>query len=297
MKNNIILTTAMFALSLNAAQASKHGDAVREFWAAVDMGNFDKAVTYLSAGIQVQMPFSPESYDLEAFRALGEGFRMGFPDIRHQVLETTEGKGAAAVRGIFLGTNTGSLMGNPPTGNRVELPFLQYWTFDSKGKAVRIEMAFDLAAFNAQLMKGIPAPPNKAAELANRFFSAPGTPNPAAVLDEILAPDFRSLHFPGPGGSGKMEYIQGILGFVAAFPDMRITVLKQHGDGNQVFTYGYWEGTHKGEIMGIPATGKRVRVNFMDIWTEKNGKLVLNEVVMDIAGLMAQLSPGPVARN
>lgn len=297
MKNNIILTIAILALSFNAALAGKYGSVVREFWTAVDMGNFDKAVTYLSADIQVVMPFSPEPFSRESFRVFGESFRTGFPDVRHQVLETLESAGSAAVKGIFLGTNTGVLMGNPPTGNRVELPFIQYWTFDRKGKVVRIEMAFDLASFNTQLMKGIPTPPNKAAELANRFFNAPAAPDPAAVLDEILAPEFRSLHFPGPGGSGKAEYINGILGFVAAFPDMRITVLKQYGEGNQVFTYGYWEGTHKGEIMGIPATGKRVRVNFMDIWTEQNGQLILNEVVMDIAGLMAQLNPGPVAKN
>lgn len=131
---------------------------------------------------------------------------------------------------------------------------------------------------------------NKAAELANRFFNAPALGNAAVVLNEILAPNFKSEHFPPPSGSTKAEYIEGIKGFLNAFPDTKITVLKQFGKGNQVFSYGFIEATHKGSFMDIPATNIKVHITFMDIWTEQDGKLIYNEVVMDMAGLMQQLT-------
>lgn len=131
---------------------------------------------------------------------------------------------------------------------------------------------------------------NKAAQLANRFFNAPAQGNTATVLDEILAQNFKSEHFPPPIGSTKAEYIEGIQGFLNAFPDTKITVLKQFGKGNQVFSYGFIEATHQGSFMNIPATNKKVHITFMDIWTEKDGKLIYNEVVMDIAGLLQQLT-------
>lgn len=131
---------------------------------------------------------------------------------------------------------------------------------------------------------------NKAAELANRFFSALEQGNTATVLDEMLAQNFKSKHFPPPNGSTKAEYIEEIQGFLNTFPDAKITVLKQFGNNNQVFSYGFIEATHRGSFMDIPATNKKVHITFMDIWTEKDGKLIYNEVVMDIAGLLQQLS-------
>lgn len=127
---------------------------------------------------------------------------------------------------------------------------------------------------------------NEAAELANRFFNVPS----ASVLEEILAPNFKSEHFPPPSGAMKADYIEGIKRFLQAFSDIKITVLKQFGIDNQVFSYGFIEGNHDGDFMGIPATGRKIHVTFMDIWTEKDGKLIYNEVVMDIEGLMQQLS-------
>lgn len=285
--------TALFFLQTTLislfAYSGKHETTIRNFWKTVDHGQFDKAEQFLHTDVQVFIPLSPQPLHREAFKQLGENFRSGFPDIRHEVIECTEGQMTAAVRGIFSGTNTGSLMGNPPTNNQVELAFLQYWTFDKSGKAVRIDIVFDHQAFTNQLMKGIPKAPTRAQMLANRFFNAPGSRDAGTILNALLAADFRSVQFPGPGGSAKDEYIKGIFGFLEAFPDMKISILNQFSEGNQVFSYGYWEGTHQANLMGIPATSKKVHVDFMDIWTEKDGQLIRNEVVMDLAGLMAQL--------
>jgi predicted ester cyclase len=45
--------------------------------------------------------------------------------------------------------------------------------------------------------------------------------------------------------------------------------------------------------MGIPATGKPIKVGYIDIWRLENGKAVENWVQMDIMGLMQQLGALP----
>jgi predicted ester cyclase len=75
----------------------------------------------------------------------------------------------------------------------------------------------------------------------------------------------------------------------SSFPDMNVTMEGIFGENDSVGTYGYWTASHNGEFMGKAATGKRVKVNFVDIWKIKDGKLHENWVQMDFAGLMKQL--------
>ncbi|MBK6902275.1 MAG: ester cyclase [Saprospirales bacterium] len=56
----------------------------------------------------------------------------------------------------FSGTNNGSLMGNPATGNKVSLPFVAFFKFDNAGKIVEINTQFDQTAFNNQLAAANP---------------------------------------------------------------------------------------------------------------------------------------------
>ncbi|MFN0173492.1 MAG: ester cyclase [Saprospiraceae bacterium] len=132
-----------------------------------------------------------------------------------------------------------------------------------------------------------------AAKLENRFSDGVvGTHDPA-ILNELLADDFVSHHFPAPGNNNKAAFIGGMTGLFAGFPDIKVTRLQQYEEGDKVFTYAFWEATQSGPFMGIPATGKKVHVEYMDIWRVKDGKIVENWVVMDIMGLMIQLGVVP----
>ena len=97
---------------------------------------------------------------------------------------------------------------------------------------------------------------------------------------------------PEPGPEG-LKAVMG--GFFAAFPDMRIVVEQTVGEGDIVCTRGYFTGTHDGEFMGIPATGTKINVKYMDMWRLDEGKAVENWVRLDMLGLMQQLGvvPGP----
>ena len=81
--------------------------------------------------------------------------------------------------------------------------------------------------------------------------------------------------------------------FQTAFPDLRITIEDEFGEGNKVGTRGSMTGTHRGEFMGIPATNKSVKVAYIDLWRVENGKFVENWVQMDMLGLMQQLGVVP----
>ena len=132
-----------------------------------------------------------------------------------------------------------------------------------------------------------------AAKLENRFSDEVVGGHNLTVLNEILGDDFISHHFPTPGNNNKAVFTEGMKNLFAGFPDIHITRTEQYENGNKVFTYAFWEGTHTGTFMGIPATGKKVHVEYMDIWRVGDGKIRENWVVMDIAGLLIQLGVMP----
>lgn len=127
---------------------------------------------------------------------------------------------------------------------------------------------------------------NKA--LIERLFSEAMNARNFSVLSEILAPGFlnHSMPMPQPGPEGFKMVIEG---FTNAFPDMKINLERVIGEGDLVVTSGHWTGTHQGNFMGIPATGKKVNIGFMDIWKIENGKAVANWVQMDNLAIMQQL--------
>src|SRR5438445_235683 len=58
---------------------------------------------------------------------------------------------------------------------------------------------------------------------------------------------------------------QGVAGYRAAFPDLRIRIEEQFGDGPFVATRWSATGTHEGELFGVEPTGKQATVTGMTI--------------------------------
>ncbi|NUN99256.1 MAG: ester cyclase [Saprospiraceae bacterium] len=284
-----VFVLCMAAIS-TGVHAGKLESSVRNFWSAVDMGDFDKAAQYLSSDIQVFMPLSPTPLNLEAYKGVGMAFRTGFPDIQHKIAECTEGTMTLAVRGLFLGTNTGSLMGNPPTGNRVELPFLQYWTFDAAGKAIRIEIAFDLTAFNAQLMKGVS---NK--DLANTLMAELNKHNLNGVIKNCAS----DAKFYGwePQAVDAEGYRKAMMEILDAFPDAKFLILDVIAEGDKVVVRHQLEGTHTGAAFkGVSATNRKIVVPATVIFQFRNGKATDLWLNADALGMMIQLGAFPVSK-
>jgi steroid delta-isomerase-like uncharacterized protein len=100
---------------------------------------------------------------------------------------------------------------------------------------------------------------------------------------------------PGVDIRGLDKYLQTISVFFTAFPDIHIDVQDLIAEGDKVVARWTWSGTHKGELMGMGPTGKRVSVNAISIHRVAGGKLAEGWVVFDALGMMQQLgvAPGP----
>jgi predicted ester cyclase len=131
---------------------------------------------------------------------------------------------------------------------------------------------------------------NKA--LIRRIFEEGMNGNRPEVYDETIAPDYVNYDFPAPApGREGFKIVTAM--FQAAFPDMRTVLEDEIAEGDKVVTRGYFTGTHKGEFMGIPPTGKTIKVGYIDIWRVANGRGKDNWVQMDMLGLMQQLGVIP----
>ena len=113
-------------------------------------------------------------------------------------------------------------------------------------------------------------------------------------LGDALADDFVE-HEETPGLAPTKE---GVLEFFrmyrAAFPDMRMEPQDVLVSGDKVVVRAKVTGTHQGEFMGMPATGKRVHVQLIDILRfGEDGLAHEHWGVFDALALMQQLGAVP----
>jgi steroid delta-isomerase-like uncharacterized protein len=106
---------------------------------------------------------------------------------------------------------------------------------------------------------------------------------PNAVQEEI-----------GTGRKLKKEEIPAVFqGWRNAFPDAAGKVTRVIASRNVVAGEIVWTGTHKGELMGKPATNQKVTVHAVAIITAEGGLITHLRHYVDIAGLMKQLEAAP----
>ena len=80
----------------------------------------------------------------------------------------------------------------------------------------------------------------------------------------------------------------------AAFPDMRMVADDVIASGNKVVARVRYTGTNQGAFMGMPATGKRVDVQLMDMFLfGDDGRVREHWGVLDALALMQQLGVVP----
>jgi predicted ester cyclase len=108
------------------------------------------------------------------------------------------------------------------------------------------------------------------------------------VADELFAPDATSPTVPQlPHGPEGVKQVASM--FLAAFPDLQITIDYMVAEGDRVFGRLTERATHKGTFFGIAPTGKRVQFTEMGILRIENGKVVESWYDVDMMGLMQQI--------
>ena len=113
------------------------------------------------------------------------------------------------------------------------------------------------------------------------------------LIDELLADDFVEHEELPPGvpqGKGAPRAMMTMMR--GAFPDFHARVEELLEDGDKVIARARMSGTHQGEYMGIPPTGRKFDIAAIDIIEFRDGKGVAHWGVMDMAGMMVQLGVG-----
>jgi steroid delta-isomerase-like uncharacterized protein len=141
----------------------------------------------------------------------------------------------------------------------------------------------------------MPADANKA--LVRRYFDLLNAGD-LETVSTLLSPDFR-LHFdsvPTLDASGTIGFFGQ---FLAAFPGIRHKVLEQIAEDDRIATRISVNGTHRGEFMGMPPTGRDIAIGAINIHRVSEGRIVEQWVNSDTLGLMQQLGaiPAPAATS
>ena len=132
--------------------------------------------------------------------------------------------------------------------------------------------------------------------VVRRLFDEVWNKGNLALLNEIIARDHANT---GPGTlpglpTGPEGTKQLVTVYRNAFPDVRFTIDEQIAEGDKVVTRWTAHGTHKGELVGIPATGKSSTVTGITVDRIENGKIAENWAIFDQFGMMQQLGVLPM---
>ncbi len=135
---------------------------------------------------------------------------------------------------------------------------------------------------------------NKATFL--RFHDAISTGDLGFVsmtIDELVEPDVL-LSTPLPVAATGAEGIKQVMAvLLSGFPDLHVTVEDMIEEGDKVVGRNVLTGTHLGEYMGLPPTGKVVDYNEIFIFRFVNGRIAETWGVVDVFSQMRQIGVVP----
>ena len=115
-----------------------------------------------------------------------------------------------------------------------------------------------------------------------------------SAIDELVAPDFVEHEELPPGIQPGLEGLkQMTMMFRSAFPDFKTTIDDMIAEGDKVVVRMTWRGTHKGEFMSMPPSGKSVSFGVIDIVRFAGDKFVEHWGLMDSTSMMQQLGSVP----
>ena len=98
--------------------------------------------------------------------------------------------------------------------------------------------------------------------------------------------------FPAPV-VGRDAVVQTMGGFITAFPDIRFEVEREFAGGDQAAVCWRVTGTHRGDMMGIPPTGRRVEYTACAIMQVRGGKIARVWTYLDTGHILRQLGVLP----
>ena len=136
---------------------------------------------------------------------------------------------------------------------------------------------------------------NKA--IVRQFWGVWGEGN-VGLAEELLAPDYVNH---SPGIPDQPEGPEGVRAIVAVFrsgmPDLRVVIEDMIAEGDKVATRYTLEGTHEGELFGVPPTGQRLSIKSISVERVSDGKIREHWRITDTLDMMQQLGVVPMPEH
>jgi len=128
------------------------------------------------------------------------------------------------------------------------------------------------------------------AATTRRFFEALATKGELPPLNDVLVEDYHDHDPSNPQDTIGMDAMRREVGMWRGAFDFSFTIEDQIAQGDCVCTRWTWNATHKGDFVGIPATGKKVSMTGTTIHRcTADGKIAEGWWQYDRLGLMSQL--------
>jgi steroid delta-isomerase-like uncharacterized protein len=133
-----------------------------------------------------------------------------------------------------------------------------------------------------------------------RFHDATTTGDAELIshtIDELVEPD-AVIQTPLPIEATGAQLLKEVFARLhRAFPDLHITIEDLIEEGDKIVSRNTVTGTHQGEYMGIPPTGKSVTYNEIFILRFTSGRIAETWGVVDVFSQMKQLGVIPAPRT
>jgi steroid delta-isomerase-like uncharacterized protein len=128
-------------------------------------------------------------------------------------------------------------------------------------------------------------------ELVRRYIDAvdQNQSDDWSIIDDYLAEDFVAHNPPLPGVSLDRDGMKEAAEIFRQATPGRHEIPLQVAEGDLVASYVVGRGVHKGEILGIPATGNEIDTAGLAVHRIRDGKIVEYWSVVDMARVLQQV--------
>ena len=111
----------------------------------------------------------------------------------------------------------------------------------------------------------------------------------AQTIDEVVEPDVR-IGTPLPiDATGAQALKQVWTTLLRAYPDLHVAVEDLIAEGDKVVCRNVVTGTHQGEYLGLPPTGRSVTYDEIFIFRFEDGRIAETWGVVDVLAQLRQL--------
>ncbi len=276
--------------------------AMRYFKEIMTDGNLATLYELIAPDFVFTLPTHPEPYrGPDGFKELVTMLHSCFPDFYIHPQDMVAFEDTVVTRWLGGGTHLGAAIHTvagdiPPSGRTFEIDGIS-WQRMANGKIVETHGNEDTVGMFNQLGILPTSPllaenPEQNLKTTHIYFNEIMSQGKLELIEEIMTPDFQFIIPTQPAPIAGYDNMKGFVTYLrTAFPDITFTVEREIAGDNKVASRWRIKGTHKGEFLGMPATGNIVEDYGIDIFTFEQGKIKTMHVNENDFGLFQQLQP------